>query len=113
MVLRTVQKYPVSPVARKSLALPPLKELATEVFGTCREEGGVLHAQFGALKDLKIGIEGKDLLIETVMDPSVSPEAQQDTIHRYYAFLERATGYTAKQRAKKLQEAAKKGKPEG
>ena len=45
------------------------------------------------------------------MDPKVPPDVQQDTVRRYYAFLEHATGYTAKERAKKLQQAAKKGTP--
>lgn len=106
-----MQKYPVSPKVMKELNLPTIQGKAQEVFGSCSLDGEFLHAQFGALKDLKIGVEGKTLLVETTMDPKVPADVQQETIHRYYSFLEQATGYTAKERAKKLQQAAKKGTP--
>jgi hypothetical protein len=106
-----VQKYPVSPKVAKGLELPSLSETVSEIFGSSRQEGGFVHTQFGALKDLKVSAEGRSLVVETTMDPSVPLEVQQDTIRRYNSFLERATGYTSKQRAKKLQEAAKKGTP--
>jgi hypothetical protein len=108
-----VQKYPVSPKVLKGLELPALGATVAEVFGGSRQEGGFVHAQFGALKDLKVGAEGRALVVETVMDPTVPPDVQQETIRRYNTFLERATGYTSKQRAKKLQDAAKKRAPEG
>ncbi len=106
-----MQKYPVSPKVVKELNLPTIQSKVQEAFGACTQDGEFLHAQFGALKDLKIGVEGKTLLVETIMDPKVPPDVQQDTVRRYYAFLEHATGYTAKERAKKLQQAAKKGTP--
>jgi hypothetical protein len=106
-------KYPVSPKVKGDLNPSKLQALMTEVFGTCSAEGETLHASFGALKDLKVSVDGKQLLVETVMDPKVPPDVQSDTIKRYYSFLERATGYTAKERAKRLQQAAKKGTAEG
>lgn len=106
-------KYPVSPKVIKALSPPSLQSVLTEVFGACEKEGETFHVHFGALKDLKVGIEGKALNVETLMDPKVPPDVQADTIRRYYDFLEQATGYTAKERAKRLQQAAKKGNPEG
>lgn len=106
-----MQKYPVNPKFLKGLELASLAATVSEVFGGARQEEGFVHAQFGAIKDLKVGSEGRALLVETVMDPSVPLEVQQETIRRYNTFLEKATGYTSKQRAKKLQEAAKKGAP--
>lgn len=103
-----MNRYPVSPKVAKQLTLPSLESTLHEVFGNCAKEDPFLHVHFGALKDLRVGVEGKSLLVETIMDPSVAPEVQQDTIRRYYSFLERATGYTSKERAKKLQQAAKK-----
>jgi hypothetical protein len=44
------------------------------------------------------------------MDPSVGDEVALSTIKAYNVFLERATGLTAKERAKKAQKKAKEGK---
>jgi hypothetical protein len=43
------------------------------------------------------------------MDTKVSEDIAVDTMKRYYAFLENATGFTAKERGKKAQAKAKKG----
>lgn len=107
-----MQKYPVSPKVVKGLTPAALEASLSEVFGNCSKDGSYFHSSFGALKDLKVGLETKTLLVETTMDPKVPPEVQQETIRRYFSFLERTTGYTAKERAKKLQQAAKKGSPE-
>ncbi len=56
-----------------------------------------------------MGFEGKNLLVETVTQAGASPEDQARTIKAYNQFLELATGFTAKERAKKAQAAAKKG----
>lgn len=98
-------------VALKELNLPTIRAKAETVFGAATESEGFVHATFGALKDLKVGVEKGALLVETQMDPSVSPEQQAETVRRYNAFLEKVTGLTSKQRAKRLQADAKKGIP--
>lgn len=108
-----MQKYPVARVALKELNLASILSKAEMVFGTATETDGFVHASFGALKDLKVGVEKGSLLVETIMDPSVSPEQQAETVRRYNAFLEKTTGLTSKQRAKRLQAEAKKGLPGG
>ncbi|MGI0068558.1 MAG: DUF5611 family protein [Thermoplasmata archaeon] len=40
------------------------------------------------------------------MDPKVDVEIAAETVRRYNLFLERATGYSAKERAKKLRKSA-------
>ena len=40
----------------------------------------------------------------------MSPDIAQDTIRRYNKFLEAVTGFNSKQRGKRLQQKAKKGK---
>ncbi len=40
------------------------------------------------------------------MDPKVPEEVARETIRRYNAFLEDATGFTAKERAKRLKKSA-------
>ena len=44
----------------------------------------------------------KVLEVETVMDPSVDPEIAGDTVRRYNDFLYQATGFTAKERKKRM-----------
>ncbi|MGZ4891410.1 MAG: DUF5611 family protein [Halobacteriota archaeon] len=64
---------------------------------------------YGALKTMTIRV-AETLLVDT--EPSIGvPEAVMiDTNARFRCFLEKATGYTAKQRAKKAQEAVKRAK---
>ncbi len=63
---------------------------------------------YGALKSMTVAV-GEQLLVDTESNPDVSSDVMADTNKRFREFLERATGYTAKQRAKKAQDAAKKG----
>jgi hypothetical protein len=105
-----MQKYPVSRESQKQLNLHDLSAKIETVFGgQVKEDGNMLIASFGALKELKVTTDGKALMVETLMEPKVSPESQMDTIRRYNQFLELATGFTSKERAKRLQKEAKKG----
>ena len=104
-----MQKYDVRRGQEKNLQTPQLTDLATEVFGGAGEERGKVVASFGALAKLTVWLEGKILCVDTQMKTDVPNDVASDTIRRYNAFLERATGYTAKERAKKAQEKAKKG----
>lgn len=106
-----MQTYPVSREAKKGLDLKTLKGHVQNVFGDVPVtiDGGMIHTSFLAIRELKVGTDGKGLLVETLMSPGV-PEADQiETIRRYNKFLEAATGLSAKERAKKLQAEAKKG----
>jgi hypothetical protein len=105
-----MQKYPVSRECQKQLNLHDLKGKVESVFeGSVREDGNMLIASFGALKELKVTTDGKVLMVETLMEPKVPPETQMETIRRYNHFLELSTGFTSKERAKRLQKEAKKG----
>ncbi len=94
--------YPVSRKALPTLTPAALQALLSESFGSARAEPDGMHATFGALKDLSVAVRGKGLEVRTVMDPTVPPEVQSETIQRYNRFLERTTGFTAKERAKRL-----------
>ncbi|MDF0591724.1 DUF5611 family protein [Candidatus Methanocrinis natronophilus] len=76
------------------------EEFPTEV----REEGGRLLLSYGALKVIEVSVEGKKLVVKTESSEDVADEVVLDTNKRYRNFLEKATGYTAKQR---LQQAKK------
>jgi hypothetical protein len=76
------------------------EEFPTEI----RKEGGRLLLSYGALKSIEVSIVGKKLLVTTESTDGVTDEVILDTNKRFRDFLERATGYTAKQR---LQQAKK------
>jgi hypothetical protein len=104
-----MQTYDVRRGQEKNLQTPQLKDLAADVFGDAGEEQGKVIVSFGALAKLTVWLEGKSLCVETQMKTDVPNHVASDTIKRYNAFLERATGYTTKERAKKAQGKAKKG----
>ena len=90
-----------------------LKTLLENHFGTDVEvdDDGWHYVTFGALSPLGVRILSKsEMEISTKSDPEVAPEVAQDTIRRYNRFLEAATGFSSKQRSKRLQAKAKEGK---
>jgi hypothetical protein len=104
-----MQTYDIRRGQEKNLQTPQLKDIAIEVFGGAGEEHGKVIVSFGALAKLTVWLEGKNFCVETQMKTDVPNDVASDTIKRYNVFLERATGYTAKERGKKAQEKAKKG----
>jgi len=101
-----VQNYPVRPTHRPNLALPALESLARAEFGTAQVEGDRVVTSFGALRQLSVSVAGREIAVETTMDPKVPNEVARETITRYNRFLEAATGYSAKERAKRLRKSA-------
>lgn len=63
-----------------------------------RYESGRLLLGYGALKSICVWIEEKRLNVTTESAPGASDELILETNKRYRRFLEKATGYTAKQR---------------
>lgn len=67
-----------------------------------KKEDGKLITSYGALSKLSIWMDGKILVIDTVSDiEGVDDENVLDTNKRFREFLNRSTGYSAKERAKK------------
>lgn len=62
---------------------------------------------YGALRKMTIRVSDT-LLIDTESKTDVPDALMIDTNARFRCFLEKATGYTAKQRGKKAQEAVKR-----
>ena len=96
-----MRQYEVKRGGAKALAGDGLRRLVAEVFGTSAEEDGKVVASFGALRRLTTWTDGKGLFVETETDPSSDPSTTSETIRKYNAFLERATGFTAKERTKR------------
>lgn len=89
-----------------------LNSLVKEVFGSAKEhDDGTIETSFGALVKLTVRLnDKKTVTIDTVMDTKVDASTAEETRKKYFAFLDRVTGFTSKERAKRLQKKAKEGK---
>ncbi len=72
-------------------------------------EDGRLTLSYGALKGIAVWIEGKKLSVVTEAAAGPSDQEILDTNKRFRNFLEKATGYTAKQRLEMAKKEAQKG----
>ncbi len=57
---------------------------------------------YKALKQMKVQIDGKKLCVDTESNTDVDVGEVSDTNRRFRRFLDAATGYTAKERVKKM-----------
>ncbi len=87
-----------------------LKEIMEENFGDVIQENEKLVASFGAMKKGYVWMENKQLCIETEMNKQVDDKVAMKTIKAYNNFLLMATGFTSKERKKRLNKKAKDGK---
>jgi len=88
-----------------------LKNIMAEVFGEVSTEGDMLVAAFGSIKKLKVKLMDKSTLwVETETDPATTDAVALETIRKYNIFMEKATGFTSKQRRERLTKKAKEGK---
>jgi hypothetical protein len=79
-----------------------LQILMKEIFGTVKKDGDKLLSSFGALDSIIVWPVGKkSLCVETKMNTEVDDKTATETIRAYNLFLERATGFTAKERRKR------------
>ncbi len=92
----------------KKLEGDRLKTLMQESFGNVTPVGDTLVSRFGAMDPITVQLKGKNLLaVEVVTKKDVEDKAILGTIRAKNTFLESATGYSAKERAKRLQKKAK------
>jgi hypothetical protein len=101
-----VQTYPVRTNLRAGLTPAHLAELLTEIFGQCEIKAEEVVGRYGAIEELRVRRDNKGLQVEVRTNPKVDGETASDTIRRYNQFLEAATGYSAKERAKRLRKSA-------
>jgi hypothetical protein len=100
--------YSIKRGHKENLEQENLRALVIESFGDCEEEGGRFIASFGALKQISVWSEDKDLIVDTEMDATVPNEVAMETIKRFNDFLYKTTGYTSKDRKKRAEKEAKK-----
>jgi len=66
------------------------------------KDGQKLKSSFGAMETITVWIEGKkSLFVETKMNTKVDDKTASETIRLYNQFLERSTGFIAKERRKR------------
>ena len=94
------------PSHRGNLAPAALEQLARAHFETVRTDGEAVAASYGAIAELTVRPVGRELAVEVRMDPKVPEEVARETIARYNRFLEEATGFSAKERARRLRKSA-------
>ncbi|MDH7593012.1 MAG: DUF5611 family protein [Methanomicrobiales archaeon] len=97
-----MQEYPVKRTHVKNLQ-KEIGEGLRELFGVEPVQTGDGYTiSYGALKQLtvRIGDNGKTLVLETESDASATDEEILDTNRRFRRYLERVTGYSTKERVK-------------
>ncbi len=82
-------------------SLDEIESIMKEVFGDVSREGDKLVASYKGLSRVDVWIENKKLAVET-QTREVGPEDSMDTLKKWNEFLFRVTGYTAKERKKKM-----------
>jgi hypothetical protein len=101
-----VQRYPVRANHRPNLAPEALERLLRDCFGSAAANGESCSATFGAIERLTVRADKKELAVEVTMNPNVPNDVAADTIGRYNRFLESVTGYSSKERARRLRKSA-------
>ena len=101
-----MQHYPVRASHRGNLSPEAIERIAREHFEgvTAAPEG--IAASFGAISRIVVSAAGRELAVDVTTDPKVPEGIARETIARYNRFLERVTGYSAKERAKRLRKSA-------
>ncbi|HLN51546.1 MAG TPA: DUF5611 family protein [Thermoplasmata archaeon] len=101
-----MQKYPVRTRNRGNLAPEALARILRTHFESVTVDGASVSASYGAIERLTVRAEGRDLSVEVSMNPKVLDEVARETIARYNRFLEETTGFSTKERAKRLRKSA-------
>ena len=101
-----MQKYPVRATHRANLKPENLASLVRAHFESVEVKDEGITARFGAISALKVRPEGRELLLEVTMEPKVPEAVAKETIRRYNEFLQQATGYSSKERARRIRKSA-------
>lgn len=79
-----------------------LEIMMKDIFEKVDIKDGKLTVSFGAIEELTVWPDGtKKLCVETKMNTDVEDKVATETIRKYNQFLERSTGFSAKDRRKR------------
>ena len=84
---------------RKSM--DEIEGIMKEMFNDVRRENERIYATYKGLAKIEVWLEGKKLAAETT-SREVSNEDAMDTLKKWNEFLFKVTGYTSKERKKKM-----------
>ena len=101
-----MQNYPVRASHRGNLTPEGIERIAREHFESVGTSPEGVAASFGAISRIVARAVGRELSVEVTMNPKVPGEVARETIARYNRFLEEVTGYSSKERAKRLRKSA-------
>lgn len=88
-----------------------LEQIMIDVFGDVNKDGEKFKANYGAMKPITVWIKSKkEICVDIVTEKDVDDDIALKTIRAKNEFLEKATGFNAKERSKRLQKKAKEGK---
>ena len=95
----------------KNLENNGLENIMREILGDVHKDGDRFIANYGAMKPITVWLQSKkELYIDIVTDKDVSDEVALQTIRAKNEFLKMATGFSSKERSKRLKKKAKEGK---
>jgi hypothetical protein len=101
-----VQKYPVRASHRKNLEPAALADLLRAHFEGVESSGPSVTGHWGAVERIEARAEQRELAVDVKMNPKVPSEVARETVARYNRFLEEATGYNSKERARRMRKLA-------
>ncbi|WP_301664347.1 DUF5611 family protein [Methanoculleus frigidifontis] len=103
-----MQEYSIKRGYGKNLAENMVQGLRDQFGIEPEESDGHYVVSYGALKRLEVwtGEKGKTLIVDTESRTDVDDETIIDTNRRFRRYLEQATGYNSKERAKKAKKMA-------
>ena len=104
-----MREYELKRGIAKTLEGDGLQAIARDTFSDVGVEDSKITVSFGAIEKMVAWTDGRKLFVDVAMRSGVPDHVATETIKAYNTFLEKATGYSAKERSKKAQEAAKKG----
>ncbi len=78
-----------------------IEEIMREIFGKVESKEGRLISSFKGLSRIEVWLQDKKLAVETE-SREVGEEDAMETLRKWNDFLFRVTGYTSKERKKKM-----------
>lgn len=104
-----MRAYDIKRGHMKELEGGGLRRILEDAFGEAEADGDGYRVSYGGIRTMRVWVEDTRLHVDMEMNPEVDDETAMATVRANNAFLEAATGFTAKQRRKRLEKAAKKG----
>ncbi len=95
----------------KNLENEGLENIMAEIFVEVERNDDKYKATFGAMKPITVWLKSKkELCVDIVTEKDVTDDTAMKTIKAKNEFLLKATGFSAKERSKRLQKKIKEGK---